>query len=60
MAKIKPLMPEEAVIITKAALSDPDNPPLTDEQLASMRPMAEVLPNLAKPGKQSVLVQREW
>jgi len=39
------LMPsdEEDAAITAAALSDPDNPPLTDEELAQMRPAREVL-----------------
>lgn len=31
--------PEEDAEITAAALSDPDNPPLTDEELARMRPI---------------------
>jgi len=37
------LMPtdEEDAAITAAALSDPDNPPLTDEELARMRPARE-------------------
>lgn len=35
---------EEA--LTRAAQSDPDNPPLTDEDMASMRPAREVLPRL--------------
>jgi uncharacterized protein (DUF4415 family) len=34
--------------IYQAALSDPDNPPLTEQQLKQMRPLAEVLPHLAK------------
>ena len=29
---------EEDAVITQAALSDPDNPPLTDEQLAQFKP----------------------
>ena len=33
--------PEEDAEITAAALSDPDNPPLTDEELARMRPIWE-------------------
>ncbi|WP_439683944.1 Phage protein [Cupriavidus oxalaticus] len=32
--------------LTRAALSDPDNPPLTSAELARMRPAREVLPNL--------------
>jgi uncharacterized protein (DUF4415 family) len=35
---------EEDAQITAAALSDPDCPPLTDDQLARMRPASEVLP----------------
>jgi uncharacterized protein (DUF4415 family) len=31
--------PEEDTAITAAALSDPDNPPLTDAELAQFRPM---------------------
>jgi uncharacterized protein (DUF4415 family) len=31
--------PEEDAEITAAALSDPDNPPLTDEELGRMRPI---------------------
>lgn len=33
--------PEEDAEITAAALSDPDNPPLTDEDFARMRPVWE-------------------
>ncbi|MDR1310262.1 MAG: BrnA antitoxin family protein [Burkholderiaceae bacterium] len=35
--------PEEEVRITAAAILDPDAQPLTDEQLARMRPAREVL-----------------
>jgi len=35
---------EEDAAITAAALSDPDCPPMTDAQLARMRPAREVLP----------------
>lgn len=42
------LTEEEDAAITAAALSDPDNPPLTDEELASMRPFAEVHPDLVR------------
>ena len=37
--KLTPPTPEEDAVITAAALSDPDNSPLTDEQLALFRPM---------------------
>lgn len=39
---------EEDAAITAAAEADPDNPPLTDEQLASMRPFSEVFPELTR------------
>jgi len=32
---------------------DPDNPPLTDEELADMRPASEVLPELVRAFKRS-------
>lgn len=35
---------EEDAAIIAAALADPDNPPLTDDQLSRMRPMIEVFP----------------
>jgi len=48
MPKLKPdhifVTDEEDAAITAAALSDPDNPPLTDEELARMRPAKDVLP----------------
>lgn len=40
--------PEEDAAITAAALSDPDNPPLTDQQLVQMQPMRG-RPRLARP-----------
>lgn len=46
--KLIPPTPEEDTAITAAALSDPDNPPLTDDQLARMRPMRG-RPRLARP-----------
>lgn len=39
--KIVFVSPEEDAEITAAALSDPDAPPLTDEQLAHMMPWSE-------------------
>jgi uncharacterized protein (DUF4415 family) len=39
---------EEDAAIHAAALRDPDNPPLTEEQLAQLRPMAEVRPDLLR------------
>ena len=44
MPKLKPgtilPTPEEDAAITAGALNDPDNPPLTDEFFAHMRPLA--------------------
>ena len=37
---------EEDAALIAAAESDPDNPPLTDEQFARMRPAHEVCPQL--------------
>lgn len=44
------VMPTEAedAAITAAAQSDPDNPPLSDEQLARMRPFPEGHPGLLR------------
>lgn len=33
--------PEEDAAITAAAMDDPDNPPLTDEELAQFKPASE-------------------
>lgn len=41
MKKVKRNAREEDARITAAAQSDPDNPPLTDEQLARLRPASE-------------------
>lgn len=43
-AALAEMTPEEDATITADALSDPDNPPLTDADFARMRPAAEVLP----------------
>ena len=40
--------PEEDAAIHAAALSDPDNPPLTDEQLAEFLRMEDVRPELVR------------
>jgi len=42
-----PLTHEEEAGIQAGIASDPDNPELTDAQLASARPFAEVFPELA-------------
>jgi len=48
MPKLKPehifVSDEEDAVITKAALSDPDNPPWPDDDAPAMRPAREVLP----------------
>ncbi|MDL2407366.1 BrnA antitoxin family protein [Rhizobium calliandrae] len=43
----RPLTDEEEAEIQKMIASDPDNPELTDEQIASLKPLREVLPDLA-------------
>ncbi|MCT9117047.1 BrnA antitoxin family protein [Cupriavidus gilardii] len=44
--------------LTRAALSDPDNPPLTDDEMASMRPAKEVLPSLVGEKAAQALLKR--
>jgi uncharacterized protein (DUF4415 family) len=44
----RPLTDEEEAEIQNMIASDPDNPELTDEELAKMKPFREVLPDLAK------------
>jgi uncharacterized protein (DUF4415 family) len=46
--KLTPPTPEEDAAITAAALSDADNPPLTDQELARLRPMRG-RPRLVRP-----------
>ena len=46
--KLIPPTAEEDAVITAAAMSDPDNPPLTDQQLAQLRPMRG-RPRLVRP-----------
>jgi len=46
--ELTPPTSQEEAVITAAALSDPDNPPLTDQQLAGLRPMRGG-PRLARP-----------
>lgn len=52
-ARVDALTEEE---LTKAALEDPDNPPLTEESFAAMRPASEIIPEVmarwgGKPSK---------
>jgi hypothetical protein len=42
----RPLTDEEEAEIQRMIASDPDNPELTEEQLAQMRPFKEVFPDL--------------
>ena len=44
----RPLTDAEEAEIQRMIASDPDNPELTDEQMAQGRPFAEVLPALAE------------
>lgn len=51
MAKSRDLLlntPEEEEAINRGAAEDPDNPELTDDQLRSMRPMREVMPEFVE------------
>lgn len=45
---VPPITDEEEAEIQRMIASDPDNPELTDEQLANMRPFREVFPDLAR------------
>lgn len=49
----RPLTDAEEAEIQNMIASDPDNPELTDEQLAQGRPFAEVFPDLAESIKRS-------
>lgn len=44
---MRPLADEEEAEIRRMIASDPDNPGLTGEQIANMRPLREVFPDLA-------------
>jgi uncharacterized protein (DUF4415 family) len=46
--KLNPPTPEEDAAITAAALGDPDNPPLTDQQQGQLLPLRG-RPRLARP-----------
>jgi uncharacterized protein (DUF4415 family) len=49
----RPLTDAEEAEIQRMIASDPDNPELTDQQIAGLRPFAEVLPALAESAKRS-------
>lgn len=46
-ASFPPLTDEEEALIQAGIANDPDNPEITDEQFAQMRPFAEVFPEMA-------------
>ena len=47
MTKIRPLADEDEARIQAGIAADPDNPEMTADQMAELRPFAEVLPGLA-------------
>jgi uncharacterized protein (DUF4415 family) len=47
----RPLTDQEEAEIQRMIASDPDNPELTDDQIARLRPFAEVLPALAESAR---------
>ena len=51
--KIRLNTPEEEEAIIKAALSDPDNPPITEEEAKKFRPASEVIPQIVEAYKRS-------
>ncbi|WP_313192327.1 BrnA antitoxin family protein [Shinella zoogloeoides] len=50
----RPLTQEEEAEIQKMIAADPDNPELTEEQLAKAKPFAEVFPGMAKAMEREV------
>jgi uncharacterized protein (DUF4415 family) len=49
----RPLTDDEEAEIQRMIASDPDNSELTDEQIAGLRPFAEVLPALAESARRA-------
>lgn len=45
---VPPITDEEEAEIQRQIASDPENPELTDEQLANMRPFREVFPDMVE------------
>ncbi len=45
----RPLTDDEEADIQRMIASDPDNPELTDDQIARLRPFAEPFPAVGKP-----------
>jgi len=52
--RFRELTDEEEALIQKAVEEDPDNPPLTDEELARMRPFREVFPEIAEKMEKAI------
>ncbi len=48
MNRIPPPTDEEEARIQAGIAADPDNPEMTEEEIAELRPFAEVLPDLAR------------
>jgi uncharacterized protein (DUF4415 family) len=49
----RPLSDDEESEIQRMIASDPDNPELTDDQIARLRPIADVVPALAESARRS-------
>jgi len=49
----RPLTDHEEAEIQRMIASDPDNPELADDQIAGLRPFAEVLPALAASARRA-------
>jgi len=47
----RPLTDDEEAAIQRMIASDPDNPELTDDQIARLRPFVEALPILAESAR---------
>lgn len=48
LAALADMTDDEDAAITRAALADPDNPPLDAERLAAMRPAVDVIPEIVR------------
>lgn len=56
---LPPISDEEEARIQAGIANDPDNPEMTDEQLAELRPFAEAFPELAASLRHSRGPQKE-
>ena len=52
-ADVRPLTDEEEAVIQTQIASNPDNPELTDDQIARAKPFAEVFPDLMESIRRS-------